>query len=165
MPGRLSFTMLDFDREKSTTGMYTGEVTAVSLPGLLTQVGTLRAAIDAVTLGTVHKESLTVFDTVLSQTAPTDPYAQRESKWLVVYEDVTAFFDAPVNAIPNEAFGRLYTLEIGTADLSLLAAGTGLMDSTTDEYGDLKTALEATLRSPAGGAISVVEIRHVGRNS
>lgn len=167
MPGRLGFRMIDYSRETSGFSIATGEVTAVSLPGLLTEVGDLREAIEGITLGNVASESLTVFDTNLTNTPATSPLAQVESAWLVTYEDTTAHFDDPVDAIPNEGYGRLFTLTIPTAEI----ATAGRLAPNSDEavlteagMAAFVAAFEATARSPYGGAVNVVSIRHVGRN-
>lgn len=167
MPGRLGFAILDYSREKSSFSIPTGEVTAVSLPGLLTEVGALRTAIDGITLGTVADESLSVFNTNLSNTPPASPLAQVESAWLVTYEDSLPFFDDPVNAIPNEGFGRLFTLTIPTADIAAagrLAPNSDSAVLTETGIAAFVTAFENTARSPYGGTVNVVSIKHVGRN-
>jgi hypothetical protein len=167
MPGQLTFSLLDYSREKSSFSITTGDVTAVSLPGLLSEVGALRTAIEGITLGTVSDEALRAFNTNLSNTPPTNPLAQVESAWLVTYEDATPFFDDPINAIPNEGYGRLFTLTIPTADI----AAAGRLAPNSDEavltepgMAAFVSALETTARSPYGGNIRVVSIRHVGRN-
>jgi hypothetical protein len=165
MPGKLGFAMLDYSREKKRFSLYTGEVTAVSLPGLLTQVGTLRAAIEGITLGVVSDESLSVFQTNLSNSPPGSELAQNEKSWLVTYEDILPFFDDPVNAIPNEGFGRLFTLTIPTADLvGRLMPNSDFADLTDTEIGAFITAFETTARSPYGGTVNVTSIKFVGRN-
>lgn len=167
MPGRLAFQMLDYSRERARFSLATGEVTAVSLPGLLTEVGDLRTAIEGITLGVVSNESLSVFDTPLSQTPPASPLAQVESAWLVTYEDTTEFFDDPINAIPNEGFGRLYTLTIPTADIGAagrLQPNSDLADLSETGMAAFIAAFEATARTPNGGMTNVISVRHVGRN-
>lgn len=168
MPGRLGFSMIDYSREKKSFSLATGEVTAGTLPGLLTEVGTLRTAIEGITLGVVSDEKLSVFDTNLANTPPSSPLAQVESAWLVTYEDATEFFDAPINSIPNEGFGRMFTLTIPTADIA--AAGRLLANSDEADLAEtgmaaFVAAFENTARTPYGGAASVVKITHVGRNS
>lgn len=166
MPGKLGFTMLDYSREKSSFSITTGEVTAVSLPGLLTEVGNLRTAIDGITLGTVSNESLSVFNTTLSNTTPASVLAQVETCWLVTYEDNLPFFDDPVNAIPNEGYGRLFTLTIPTADIGAagrLAPNSDRAVLTETGIAAFITAFEATARSPYGGTVNVTDIRFVGR--
>lgn len=167
MPGKLGFSMLDYSREKSAFSLATGEVTAASLPGLLTEVGELRTAIEGITLGVVSDETLSVFNTNLSNTPPASALAQVESCWLVTYEDDLPFFDDPVNAIPNEGFGRLFTLTIPTADIAAagrLAANSDMAILTEAGMAAFVTAFEQTARSPYGGTVNVVSIRFVGRN-
>lgn len=166
MPGRIGFQMVDYSNEKKNFSLATGEVTAVSLPGLLTEVGTLRSAIEAITLGNMAKESLSVFDTNLNAVPPASQTAQIEKSWLVTYRDVTQFFDDPINAIPNEGYGRLYTMTIPTAD----DAGVPLLpesdnaDLTQSAMAAFVAAFEQTARSPAGGEVEVRTVRFVGRN-
>lgn len=165
--GGLTFGFLDYDREKGSTNIQTGAVTAVSLPGLLTQIGALRTAIGNIVVGTVSSESLYVFRTTLSNAAPADPQAQRERLWIVHYEDTTAFFDDPVNAIPNEGFGKNFTVAIPTADYS----GTHLATNSEDanladaDMAAFVTAFEALARSPYGGAVNVTRIQSGGRSA
>lgn len=165
MAGYGNFSFLDHDGERSTTSFYTGNITAVSLPDTLTEFGALRTAIDGIIVGTIATETLKVFETKLSNDLPADPTAQRESKWLVVYEDSLPFFDDPVNAIPNEGYKKVFTFEIPTADLSLLLPNTDKMDISAGAGADFKTAFEAIARSPYGGNVTVLEVRHVGRRS
>ena len=156
--------MLDFSNEKSSLLIHTGNVTAASLPGLITEVGALRTAIEGITLGVVGSERLTVFDTTLSNTPPTDELAQVESAWLVTYADVTPFFDDPVNAIPNAGYGKLFNLTIGTADVTgRLLPGTDLGDMTNAQINAFVQAFEQTSRSPCGGRTNVIRITFVGR--
>lgn len=165
MPGYGSFTLLDHSNEKSTTSFLTGNVTAASLPGLLTQWGTLRTAIEGVTLGVVQKESLKVFDTTLANDPPADENAQVERAWLVSYEDALPFFDDPVNAIPNAGYRKRFSFTIGTADIvGRLLPNSDDADMADTGIAALVSALETTLRSPYGGTINVLKITAVGRN-
>lgn len=167
MPGRLGYTLIDYSRERASFSIATGDVTATSLPGLLTEVGALRSAVDGITLGNVSDESLSVFNTNLSNTPATSRLAQVESSWLVTYEDVTAFFDDPVNAIPNEGFGRLFTLTVPTAEVDVvgrLAPNSDHAVLTETGMAAFKTALENTARTPYGGRIRVIDVMFVGRN-
>ena len=167
MPGRLGFSLLDYSREKASFSIATGEVTAISLPDLLTEVGALRGAIEGITLGVVSDESLSVFNTNLSNTPPASALAQVESSWLMTYEDSLEFFDDPVNAIPNEGYGRLFTLTIPTADIAAagrLAPNSDMAVLTETGIAAFITAFEETARSPYGGTVNVVSIEHVGRN-
>lgn len=164
--GGVTYTLLDYDRETGSTNIQTGAVTAVSLPGLLTQIGNLRTAIAGITRGTISGESLYAFRTKLSNTPPADPLAQREAVWVVHYEDVTAFFDDPVNSIPNEGFGKNFTVAIPTADYSgtHLLANSADADLTDADIAAFVTAFEAMARSPYGGEVNVTRIEAGGRS-
>lgn len=167
MPGLLTFAMLDYSREKSAFSIITGDVTAVSLPDLLTEIGALRTAVEGITLGVVSDEGLRAFQTNLSNTPPASALAQVESCWLVTYEDVTAFFDDPVNAIPNEGFGKLFTLTIPTAEIGAagrLEPNSDNADLSESGMAAFVSAFEETARTPYGGMTNVVSIKHVGRN-
>lgn len=168
MAGYGGFTILDYNNEKTSVQFATGNITAISIAGALTQFGALRTAIEGITLGVVSQEELTVFRTKLSNTLPGDKSAQRERKWLVVYEDNTPFFDDPINAIPNEGYKKIFTNEIGTADLSLLTSRNDTIESS--EAG-LPAALTAfftawndLVKSPHGGDARVLKLVAVGRN-
>ena len=163
--GIYSLTIQDYDGEKTVTKINTGAVTAVSLPALLTQIGNLRTAVDGLIIGVEQKENLMVFSTILDQTLPTSEFAQRETKWVVRYHDNTAFFDAPINAIPNEGYLKPFDIEIGTADLSLLANNDDFLPLTQTEAAAFVTAFEAMARSPYGGVVVVDSIQQVGRNT
>lgn len=167
MAGYGSFTILDYGGEKTSVQFQTGNITAISLPGFLTDFGNLRTAIEGITLGVVAQEEASVFRTKLSNTLPASKDAQRERKWLVVYEDNTPFFDDPINAIPNEGYKKIFTNEIGTADLSLLVSR-----SDTIEAGDagepaaiatFRGAWNALVKSPHGGTARVLKLVAVGR--
>lgn len=164
MPGYGQFSIRDYNEELSNTKFYTGNITAGSLPGTLTEFGALRAAIDGIILGVIAKESLAVFQTKLSNAVPASVQAQREAKWLVTYEDVTAFFDDPVNSIPNEGYQKVFTFEIATPDLTLLVANTDRMNIASGAGAAFVTAFEQIARSPYGGAVNVLYVQHVGRN-
>lgn len=159
------FTMLDHSKERSSFTFHTGAVTAVSLPGLLTQFGALRTAIEDITLGVMNSERLQVFSTKLSNTPPSDENAQIERKWLVTYEDNLPFFDDPVNAIPNEGYGSLFQMEIPTAELvGRLLPFSDEADLADGQIAAFVTAFEAIARSPYGGTVNVIKIVAVGAN-
>lgn len=165
MPGKLGFSIVDYSREKTSLALATGNVTPASLAGLLTQIGTLRTAIDGIVLGTISDERLSVFETNLSNVVPTNELAQVESAWLVQYEDILPFFDDPVNAVPNEGFGKLFNLTIGTADIvGRLQPASDEADLTDTQIAAFVTAFEAVARSPYGGTVNVTKITFVGRN-
>lgn len=163
-----SFTLMDYDRETSTMNFATGPITVATLPAALTQFGALRTAIQGITVGTVAAESLYVNRTKLSNTPPADPHAQRERKWLVTYEDATEYFDAPTNSIPNAGFGKVFNVEIPTADFGIadiLLPNSGDANLTLLPMSQFITAFENLVHSPYNGAVSVIRIQAIGRST
>lgn len=144
----------DYSGEIGTTQVHMGAITAVSIGGALTDMGALRTAIDGVTRGVVARESWVGDNTVLSNAAPTDELAQRELKWLVVYEGNTS--------------NKKYQVTLPTANpTGRLLPGTDLADLTETAMAAFVTAFEDMARTPDDDTetVSVLEIRLVGRNN
>lgn len=160
---RWSETISDYNGETSTLSVGVGAVTAVSLPGLLTNIAALRAAIDGLIIGVPKSDTLTAYKTPISNALPSDPNAQVERKWLVTYDDITAFFDDPVNAIPNAGFGKIFNIEIATADADLLEDNQEFLDISAGPGLAFATAFNNMARSPYGGEARVLTIELVGR--
>jgi hypothetical protein len=147
------FTMLDASGEKSSATIYNGAITQVSLAGFLTAFGNLRNAIDAITLGTIHKELWVGDSTVLSQVAPTNEFAQRELKWLVRYR--------------GNLTNKIFTLTIPTADpVGRLVAGTDRADLTNAQIQAFVNEFHGFARTPDSDqeTVTVLDITLVGRN-
>jgi hypothetical protein len=159
--GELEFGIRDNSRELGRVQIHTGPVTAVTLPTLLTQVGTLRTAIDGLSIGQMATESLEVFNTKLSPAAAASPLAQRGKKWTVGYADIQPDFDNGVGLILNEGFGKIFTFTIPCADLTLLTSGEEQLDLTVNPALAFVTAFNATARSPYGGTVAVQYIRYI----
>jgi len=155
MGGIAQFTMNDYSNEKSRFEVFAGDITAVSLPGFLTQFGALRTAIENITLGVVQQEAWVGDRTLLSNTPPTDPLAQRENKWRVVYVGDTT--------------GKLFGLEIATAELAggHLLPNSDLADLTETDMAAFVSAFEAIARTPDDDTetVTVTSIQFVGRNT
>lgn len=161
------FTIRDWGNEVAAFSYNTGVITAGNLAGVLTKLGTLRDAIDPIILGVVAEEGLYVFRSRIDNSSPSDVNAQRERKFLIRYEDNTDYFDAPTNSIPNAGFGKIFTAELPTADLSAvtLFAGTDLVDISASPVDDFVAAFEDLVKSPYGGSAHIVSMTHVGRNT
>jgi len=155
MGGIAQFTMLDYSNEKSSLQVYVGDITAISLPGFLTDFGALRTAIEGITLGKVHQEAWIGDRTVLDSVPPTDPNAQREVKWLVRYTGDTS--------------GKLFSVEIATAELAggHLLPGSDMADLTETDMAAFVTAFEDIARTPDDDTetVTVQSIQFVGRNT
>jgi hypothetical protein len=152
-----TMTYVDKTNEVSSVTIYNDAITAASLPGYLTQLGALRTATDAITLGgRVRGTWVGDADETLVDPSTLPNQAQRENKLLVVYE----------NATTNKRF----QLTIPTLDLSIVTFVPGGKDAilmTTPEIAAWITAFEAIASPPDDPAagVNVLEMRFVGRNS
>lgn len=155
MPSLAQYTIKDWSNENSNVTIHVGDITAVSLPGFLTEFGDLRDAIDGITLGTMYKEKWVGDDTLISGALPAAEEAQREKKWLVTYV--------------GDTLGKTYQVEIPTAML------TGLLQPASDDAildaGPMlafKTAFEQIARAPdditSTETVTVQKVTYVGRN-
>lgn len=140
--------------------VYTGELTAVSLPGALADMGDLTAATDLITLGVRATEHWGE-KTYVSNALPGNNAAQREQKLLVQYQGDTT--EKPyILTIPTVDHSKLVFLP-GAKDAVAFTAGTGA-------HADIiawVTAFEALARTPDDDAetVTVTGMRFVGRNS
>lgn len=147
--GSYNLTFIDHDSETSTFGLRIPDLNAGNIAAQLALLATLRAAVEAVVIGTLRKEETSAITDEIAGVAPADGFAQRETKWLVSGVDST---------------GISATLEIPTADLDLLPSGSGTLDLTAGVGLALANALNAVWRSRAGNVVTVSRIIHVGRN-
>lgn len=149
-----SFTVKDYSEETSTMSFNFDAITAVSIPGFLTDYGAFRTAFEAVTMGALVADSWTGDKTKYSNAAPTDPNAQRERKFLVIYEDTTTLTP--------------YRMEVPCANFGLTdlwQGNTDKVDLAQTEIAAFISAFETLCRSPEGNAVNVISIRGVGRNT
>lgn len=150
----------DATHETSSVEIYNDAITALSIAGYLTQLTAFTNATDAIVLGVRRQNSWTGDLTVVSNSWPTDPAAQREAKLLVDYQDTTT----------EEAF----TLTIPTIDFSKLVfvpgGGDNVLFAGEDANEDIVawvTAFEALASPPRDPShnVEVIGMRFVGRNS
>lgn len=141
---------LDYGSEPTRLGFNTLQIDSANIVAQLALIATLQGAIDNVANGLFDGKTVQALDVAVGPKA-TDVNAQRESKWRVVYTD-------DVQPEGNGSF------EIGMADLTLLVAGTGLMDVAAGAGAALVTAIESTVLSRLENAVTVTQIAHVGRN-
>lgn len=148
MPGAYyNLGLRDSSNEISTTKWNIGDLTAISLPGALTDMTALEAATDGVTLGAIATSAYGDSDS-RPYSRPTDAQCQRGTKWTVSWEDAVTF-QKGTNTIP-------------TANLDLLPLVGGVrtedMDLTANPGLALKTAIQALCKSPAGNALTVLRV-------
>lgn len=155
MPHVYDIQIRDFSDETSTTQVFTGAITAVSIAGYLTALGNYRTAVEGITLGVVSHEKIVMDTTIISAARPVSAFAQRELKWLVRYHGNTS--------------NKKFQLEIPTPDLSdadILVPGTDVADLTFPAMATWVTNFEGFARSPDSDTenVTVDEVVLVGRN-
>lgn len=165
MPDRLTFSILDYSGETGKFLVNVPTLTAANFAAQHTLYDDFQDAVLQMIAGNFkQRDVLSV--TRLGQTRPSDPVAQREFKWVVTYEDVTEFLDAPTNAVPNPGYRKPFDVEIPTADVAgtTMTPNTDLVDLTAAPVPNFIIAFEALVKSPYGGSSNVLQIRLAGRN-
>jgi hypothetical protein len=155
MPGKANWTFADYSDELSVVGITTRTATAANFDTILTELDDLGAALNALSTGVLRRRHFTAQINEISGLLPSDPYAQRERKWLVAMVD---------------ANGNRVTMEIPCADLddpTVLAAGTDFADLTHANWVDFIAAIgtDKYVHAASGEFITAVTgARLVGRN-
>ncbi len=159
-----TFSFEDFDTESSNHALNIGPLTAVNFTAVRDAINDYEGALQGITIGELRKTTINE-QFQISNAAVSSANAQRETKWLVAYRDITQFLDVG-NTINNVGFGNVYTVEVPTADLSLLTTpGNPELDLSAPAVAAYVTAFEAIQNSPTGGnETQVIRITHVGRN-
>jgi len=135
---------LDYSNERKSFEIFIGELTAISLPGALTLMGAFYDAVDDLALGEISRNNWGE-RTYITNTPPTNKYAQIETEVLVTYRGATT--ESP------------FSFRIPTADYnafnwvgdSAILTGAGASAATTA----FKTAFEALAKSPDDEAEAV----------
>jgi hypothetical protein len=137
--------------EKSSWSFWTANLTAANLTAQEGLISALFTATLDITRGSQSSTRILAASTS-SAVTNNDPLAQRENKWLVRYHD---------------ADGTKFTLEIPTADLSLLTDGDEFLDLTGTEAAAFKTAFEAVVKSPDDPTLATTldSMQFVGRRN
>lgn len=149
----VSLSFKDYSLEPSNSKVTITQLTAGNVVATLALVDALISAIEAITLGQMTKSRVVFRDQVEDATTPTDPTAQRESKWLVHYHDTTT--------------GKKYRIELPCADLT----GTNLNTNSDEanladtQIAAFVTAFEAVASDPDTGlnTVAVDKIEFVGK--
>lgn len=151
-----TLSYMDATGETTTFTVYNGPITALTIAAYLTELGALRAATEALTLGNKSVYTWTGDRDQFFAVPATDPAAQRESKLLVTYKDNTT--------------SKPHSLAIGTIDFSKLTFVPGAKDAVPlDASAEIIawiTAFQAIAKAPdTGNAVTVTKLRFVGRNT
>lgn len=148
---RVTVSWKDHNAEASHLGLWITTLTAGNIVAQTTLINSLVSALSAVTLGNQQRQSIVLSDSNLAGGYPTDPFAQRETKWLLRYYDSVTF--------------EKFVSEVPCADLALLSPYTQFADMTGTEFAALKTAWELIVRGPNDNNLTILEsAQHVGRN-
>lgn len=144
--GLVSQTYFDFSQE---TSVVTYNVANADIGGVAVQ--TLLVATAALSLGTVPKVQQSTLVANAGITPPTNPFAQRELKWLVrMKDDITGF---PVQ------------VEIPCPDLTgNITPGSDIALVSSADWLAYIAAVEAVAKSNVGNAVSFLGASLVGRN-
>lgn len=150
---RAILTLKDFSDENTSVGVYSEALTAGNFAAQETEWTALRTAIQALTLGNTARHSIAQ-QTEVTTLPPSDPFAQRELKWLVSYV--------------GNVSGKTFQIEMGTADPANdhLSGNTDQADLAQADWVAFITAFEAFAKSPDDitEAVTVTAARLVGRN-
>lgn len=148
-----NITITDFSQENTSFGITAAALTAGNIVAQTSAAAALATATQNLIVGSLVKQTIVQ---VLTDTpdVPTNPFAQRELKWLVDYQAVTS--------------GKKFQIEIGTPDLGNdnIIPGTDVADITSTAWDAWITAFVAYAKSPDDITDSVIVLgaRLVGRN-
>jgi len=147
-----TFQITDYSNEKSSFQVTSITANAGNLAAQQTAAAALAGAVDDLTIGELTKQqmSLVILDT---PAIPTNPYAQREMKWLVSYI--------------GDSSGKIFNTEIAAPDLTdNTVANSDVADLSSTDWAAFVTAFEAYVRSPDNGTetVTVLKAEVVGRN-
>lgn len=144
MPARYELTFFDYDGKSANAGVWGVDLTAGNITAQIAAAQAFRDAVIAVSLGAMRKEQLLAYVTKSATALPTDPFAQRGTRWLVRMVEAVS--------------GNPVTFKIPAANLALLVAGGENMDITAGAGLALVTAANAYVRSNDGNAATVSEV-------
>lgn len=146
------FQITDYSNEKSNFAVTSITANAGNLAAQQTAAAALAAAVEDLSIGILTKQHMNLF-IVDTPAIPTNPYAQREMKWLVQYQ--------------GDSSGKLFSIEIACPDITdNVVVNTDVADLASTDWAAFVTAFESYVRSPDNGTetVTVVGARLVGRN-
>lgn len=141
----------DYNNEKSHTRLWVTDLTAANIVAQTTAINTLMNALDAITLGRLQTQTITLSNTIVSADPPTSPNAQRETKWLLRYHAIST--------------SEKFVAEVPCADLTLLGFHIDMADMSGADFAALKSIWEQVVRDPNNNSLTILDsAQHVGRN-
>lgn len=165
MANLATFTVEDYKGKKSSMSGNVGPITALNFTARRDAIDDFKATLAPMIRGEVRATNITE-RFAESASEVTDDAASVGSKWRIIVQDQTQFFDVG-NTINNANYLNTFEVELPTADETLLAAHDATLDLADGGVVEaFVTAFEAAFQSPWGGnEIKVLEIRHVNRTS
>lgn len=141
----------DYSGETKGIRLYANEITAVSLPGFLTDFGALQTALDNVTIGVRAKQTWGE-ETIVSNDRAASKIAQIESELLVRCQGATS--EAPFSfRIPTVDYAAFNYADPPAGD-SVIISGAGATAATLA----LVTALETLCKMPDDETEAIVVV-------
>lgn len=154
--GFYKMSVRDFDSEKGSVSFYGTAITAANHDAQVVLSDALKAAIDGVIVGAIAEDSYGNRE-VLTDSAPADEWAQRETCWLLTLYDSTEKKRSK-QLLPTADLDLLNEAETDPNLRKALPLGSGAGAA-------LKAAVEAFALSPWGNAVTLESVVHVGRNT
>lgn len=146
------FQIRDASSETSTTTVNSLALSAANFDARETLRVALGTAINNLSIGVLSKQTVTDIRDE-SAVIPSNPYAQREMKWLVTYQ--------------GSVSGKKFQMEIAAPNLTdNLQPNSDEADLTSTDWAAFITAFEAYAIAPdtTSEAVTVLSARLVGRN-
>lgn len=147
----ISASFRDYNNEASHIRLWINNLTAGNIVAQTTAVNTFLTDLEAVTLGLMVAQTITLSTIQTGGGMPASVNAQRETKWLFRYHDT----------VTQEKF----VAECPCADLSLLGFHIDFADMSTAPFVALAASWAQLIRGPNDNNPTVLDsAQHVGRN-
>jgi len=150
MPSSASWLIRDASNEYSPFKVPIINLTGANYAATLGLVTALQNALINIILGNLASNAIAAEQTSINDTTVANQFAQREMKALVAYR--------------GDVSNVLMRAEVPTPDLAKLVAGTDLFDLADVDIAAFIAAFEAVVRRGGTEAVTIEEIRFVGRN-
>lgn len=152
MPTQNTFQITDYSNEKSSFGITSVTGNAGNLTAQEALAAAVAAAVANLSIGVLSKQAYAIL-LIDAPGIPTNPYAQRELKWLVQYQGNTS--------------GKIFSVEIAAPDVTdNVGVNSDDANLGSTDWLAFVSAFEAYAKSPDNGteAVTVVGAKLVGRN-
>lgn len=151
---QISFVIRDATDEYSAVALNIPDVDETSWVATDTAIGTIQAAIAAMTVGNIAKKQLTAYVTPVDDTTPANPFAQRELGLRMFCQETVAPF-------------KKFHFTVPCPDLTVINVGSNdeVDVNSVTVVNALATAIEGFAKSPDGRDFEVYRAKLVGRRN